>query len=116
MIERVPCRVCLVGCLVILAALAVAGPAFADPPAIKGMVGFDWSRTKQSKCSKVEGALLATLTKSYTCAAPDKSISSASGKPVAATCKAKRGKSEYLLFASAADCNEERDTQLANAG
>ncbi|MEO7731201.1 MAG: hypothetical protein ABIY55_09535 [Kofleriaceae bacterium] len=48
----------------------------------------------------------------YTCSKPD--TDSASGKPWLASCQAKKGGSMYMLFATAADCNEERETQLAN--
>jgi hypothetical protein len=90
---------------------ALVAPARADSPPIKGTFGFDVTRPKQ-KCAKVDGALLTKLNKSYTCTKPDSD--SASGKPWLASCKAKQGSNMYMLFATAADCNEERETQLAN--
>jgi hypothetical protein len=98
------------GLVWVVATVALVTPALADPPPIKGTFGFDVTRPKQ-KCAKVEGALLAKL-KSYTCTKPD--ADSASGKPSVASCQAKKGSSMYMLFATAADCNEERETQLAN--
>jgi len=100
--------------------------AVADTPAkpaapakleLKDRFGFDAMKPKQSKCTKVAGALLKKLEKSYTCEAPtDDSPGSASGKPIAASCTAKgKTRSTFLLFAKQADCKEERATQLANA-
>ena len=95
---------------------ALAGAAAAEPAkpvpvtAITGTYGFDVAKPKRA-CAKVTGALLAKL-KAYRCATPE--AESASGKPVVATCTARRGGSEYMLFAKAADCTEERETQLAN--
>jgi hypothetical protein len=97
-------------CIVILALLAI--PASADPPAIKGTFGFDWSTPKRSRCAAITGALLTRLTKDYVCAPPK--AGSASGVAIVATCTAKKGHSEFMLFASAKDCTEERETQLAN--
>ena len=96
-----------------LSLTAAADPAPAPAaPAIKNTYAFDWSSLHTSKCAKVTGALLTKLTKSYTCKVPD--IGSASGKPLIAVCTAKKGNSEYFAFGSAKDCNEERETQLAN--
>jgi hypothetical protein len=40
-----------------------------------------------------------------------------SGVTSVGECKVKKGPdSEYMLFSSAADCDKERETQLANAG
>lgn len=90
-----------------------ATTARADGPEIKNTFGFDIMKPERSKCAKVSGALLKKLETSYKCEAA--TIGSASGKPIAASCKAKRGTSELLLFATLADCKEERETQLANA-
>ena len=107
-------------CLVILALLTA--PALAEPakpaapgPKIDGTFGFDVMKPKQ-KCSKVAGPLLARLGKSYHCAAPDNGGQTGSGVTSVATCKAAKGHSEYMLFSTAADCDKERETQLANAG
>jgi hypothetical protein len=98
--------------VVVLLALLVT-PAFADPPKLKGTFGFDWSKPRVA-CAAVSGALLAKLTKDYTCVTPGDPKSSASGGTMVAVCTAKKGHSEYLVFATAKDCTEERETQLAN--
>jgi hypothetical protein len=98
--------------LVVLALLAV--PASADTPKIKGTVGFDWLKPKTSKCTAIAGALLTRLTKEYVCAPPESGGASASGVAIVATCKAKKGESEFMLFSTAKDCVKERETQLAN--
>ncbi len=91
--------------------------AYADPPPIKGTFAFDIMSPKKSKCAKVDGALLAKLTKSYTCEPPADPTSSSSGKPLTATCEVKKGKaSAFFLLATDKDCKEERETQLANGG
>jgi hypothetical protein len=89
--------------------------ASADPLVIKGTYGFDVMKPKQ-KCVKVDGAVLKKLTKSFKCEAPADPKASASGKTLVAECPAKKGSSRYLLLADAKDCNEERETQLANGG
>jgi hypothetical protein len=93
--------------------LMAGGSARAE---IKNTFGFDIMKPKRSKCMKVTGALQKKLEKSYTCEQQTAdSPGSASGKPIAATCTAKgKTRSTYLLFASDADCREERETQLAN--
>jgi len=105
--------------MVAVVVLGAPVPALAEPPAvtpapaapvIKGTFAFDVFKPKRA-CAKVTGALLTKL-KAYTCAPSE--TGSASGKPTVATCKAARGQSEYMLFATAADCTEERETQLAN--
>ena len=112
---RLGISLCSLTALLALAATAPA-PAHADgqPPrvvAIEGTFGFDQMSPRTSKCAKVRGALLRKLKKGYVCAPPE--AGTASGKPAVAICeKAKR--SSYLLFTAAADCKEERETQLAN--
>ena len=98
--------------LAIVACLAF--PAAAEAPVIKDTFGFDYMNPKKSKCTKIFGALLTRLTKSYTCE-PVEEGATASGKPAVADCKIKKGKpSSFLLFKANADCKDERDTQLAN--
>ncbi|HEY4059341.1 MAG TPA: hypothetical protein VGM39_22140 [Kofleriaceae bacterium] len=46
----------------------------------------------------------------------DKPDGTSSGKPAIADCKNAKETSGYMLFATKADCEEERKTQLANAG
>jgi hypothetical protein len=87
-----------------------AVPAAPPAPALQGTFGFDVFKPKRA-CAKVTGALLTRL-RSYRCGPAE--TDTASGKPTVATCKARRDRSEYMLFATAADCNEERETQLAN--
>ena len=112
--------------LLIVLIVGLAAPVVADPEPspptgaepvptpIKDTFGFDWMKPKRSKCVKVSGALLTRLKKSYACTPPDDPKASASGKVIIATCQAKKGKSEYLLLATKAECDEERETQLAN--
>lgn len=105
-------------CLLLAGAGALAAPPVrADAPAaaggaLEGAFAFDWFKPKKSRCTKVEGALLATLKKGYACGPAESG--SASGKPIQAVCRARKGKSEYMLFPTAAACEEERETQLAN--
>jgi hypothetical protein len=99
-------------CFVALVLFSV--PALADPPAIKGTVGFDWLKPEKSRCTAVAGALLTKLTKDYTCVTPAKDHESLSGVTLVAACKAKKGDSEYLLFSTTKDCVKEREMQLAN--
>jgi len=98
--------------VVLLAVLCT--PALADAPKLKGTFGFDWLKPQVSKCVAVSGALLTRLTKDYTCVAPENPTQTASGVTLIATCTARQGKSEYLVFSSAKDCTNERETQLAN--
>jgi hypothetical protein len=99
-------------------ALTLSVPAVADDagPKIVDTFAFQTMAPKK-KCAKVTGALKQKLEKNYTCFGPGKDEpGSASGKPIAARCepKSKKTRGEYLLFATNADCNEERETQLAN--
>jgi hypothetical protein len=103
----------MIGRSLALVMMVGLGVAHAEPPAapaIQNTFGFDVFKPTQA-CAKVTGALLAKL-KAYRCGPSE--TGTASGKPTVATCKAKRGHSEYMLFATAADCTEERETQLAN--
>jgi len=116
-----------------LAVLAlIAAPAFAEPAKppradapkadapkaealkIEGTFGFDVMKSERTKCAKVAGALLTKLNKSYRCARPDPDHDTASGIKSFASCKAKKGPSEYMLFTTLHDCEEERGTQEAN--
>lgn len=103
-----------IACLVLLGTAAPIGSARADgepaaAPAIAGTYAFDWFRPHRSRCTKVKGALLRKLQRA-TCKLPDTGTSS--GRPLVAVCTAKG--SEWLVFASADDCKEERETQLIN--
>lgn len=100
---------------IMLLALLISTPAAADPVEIKGTFGFDAMTPNKSKCTKVDAALLAKLSKKYECKAPEDPNASASGKPIVAECNVKKGKrSSFLLFATKPECVEERETQLAN--
>jgi hypothetical protein len=104
----------ILACLVLPAAAEVVAPP-PSAPAIKDTFGFDYMRPRNSKCTKVSGALLTRLTKNYRCEPVDDGTT-ASGKPAVADCKVKKGKpSSFLLFKAVADCKLERETQLANA-
>lgn len=87
------------------------------PPVIKGTFAFDVLHPK-AKCRKVAGTLLRELERAFLCVGPDPSVGTASGKPLVARCvdRKPKKKAEWLLFASSADCAEERETQLANGG
>jgi hypothetical protein len=113
--------IALVVCLSVPAVPAVADPDPAPPVGaqpvpvpLKGLFAFDWFKIKKSKCAEIKGALLTRIKKSYDCTPPDDANASASGKPIVATCQARKAKSEYVVFATKADCVEERETQLAN--
>ena len=99
--------------LLVSLGLLLAIPAHADAPVLKGTYGWDYMKPKASKCTKVT-ATLATKMKKYDCTVPDKG-STASGKDAVADCKNKKGDDGYLFFDKLADCNKERETQLANA-
>lgn len=98
-----------VAVLALLAAPALAEPAKA--PRLEGSFAFDVMKPR-TKCAKVAGALLTRLTKGYTCGPAE--TDSASGAKIVAACKAKKGDSQFLLFTTNADCENERTTQLAN--
>ena len=100
--------------ILLAVSIGLATPAVADPVTIKGTYGFDIMKPQKSKCTKIDGALLAKLKKSYQCSAPEDPKASASGKTMIANCKTKKEDSIYMTFATAADCREERETQLAN--
>jgi hypothetical protein len=96
--------------LALLAAPALAGPA--KPAKLEGSFAFDVMKSTTTKCAKVTGALLARLNKDYRCGPADSDT--ASGVKTVAACKAKTGDSQFLLFATSADCENERQTQVAN--
>ena len=81
------------------------------PPKLEGSFAFDVMKPR-TRCAKVTGALLTRLTRSYSCGPAD--ADTASGVKTVAVCKAKAGDGQFLVFAQAADCENERQTQLAN--
>lgn len=95
--------------LALIAASAIAEPA--KPPRLQESFAFDVMKLR-TKCARVTGALLTRLSKSYRCGPAD--TDTASGVKTVAVCKAKTGDSQFLLFATNADCENERQTQLAN--
>jgi hypothetical protein len=113
--EPVPVRYARPMLIRSLAVLAlIATPALAEPakpPKLEGAFAFDVMKPR-AKCAKVTGALLTRLTKSYSCGPAESDT--ASGVKTVAVCKAKTGDSQFLLFAANADCENERETQLAN--
>lgn len=78
-----------------------------DPSKVVGKYGFDWLNISKSKCEKIEEK----LSPAFKCIQP--SNGSASGVDVVSQCKLSK-KKEFLIFKSLKDCNEERETQLAN--
>src|ERR1041384_8378059 len=94
-----------------LAALVlIAAPAFAEPvkaPKLDGSFAFDVMKPR-TRCAKVTGALLTRLSKAYSGAPAD--TDTASGVKTVAVCKAKTGDSQFMLFATNADCENERQT------
>src|SRR5262249_34029391 len=100
-------------CSLVVLALAAGAVAAAPPPApkIQGTFGFDVMKSERTKCAKVTGALFTRLGKDYRCAPPDGDGKGGSGVPIVASCKAKKGQSAYLLFATPLDCETERATQ-----
>lgn len=100
--------------LVVVLGVLGASAARAEAPAapvIANTFGFDYFKPEKSKCVKITGALLKKLAK-FTC---EPESGTASGKPAVASCRNKKNTSGYMLFATLADCQEERETQLANA-
>lgn len=102
--------------LLLLCGAARAGdpPRPIEPEKMAGAAAFEWA-TSTGKCKKVDDALIKKWQKGYVCMPPEEGVGTASGKPLAAACKAKKGRSEFLVFKAMDDCKAERDTQLANA-
>ena len=96
-----------------LAAYAGDAPRPIQPERMLGAATFEWTRAG-ARCRAVDAALVKKWAHGYMCMPPDDPSASASGKPLAATCTARKGRSEYLVFKLAADCAAERDTQAAN--
>lgn len=114
MLQRMPRLLTAVACSTLLwfGPLSNAARADGQPPplpSLQGTYAFDWHHPMRSRCTKVKGSLLRKLKKA-TCAPPD--AGSASGHPIVAECRAKGA--SWLLFATAKECKEERETQLAN--
>lgn len=81
--------------------------AFAKP----GQFAFDWLKVEKSKCTEVVGALEKKIFgKKFKCSPPE---AGGSGR-MARRCRNVNDKEEFLVFESKEDCNEERETQLAN--
>jgi len=83
-----------------------------DAPKIVNTFAFEIMQPARA-CVKVRGAVATKLAK-YACKRPDPNIGTASGRAEIAECV--RGKSTFMLFATADDCREERLTQIANGG
>jgi hypothetical protein len=89
-------------------AIAEDPPKPIDPSTLVGASAFNWAYGP-GQCKKVDAAMIKQWS---ACMPPDGG--SASGKPMMAVCKPKKGRAEYVVFKEAADCKEERDTQIAN--
>jgi hypothetical protein len=102
--------------LLFLSGAARAGdpPRPIEPDKMAGAAAFEWA-TSTGKCKKVDATLIKKWQKGYLCMPPEDGVGTASGKPLAATCKARKGRSEFLVFKEQDDCKAERDAQLANA-
>ncbi len=102
--------------ITILAAILPAAPAFADGiDALKGQFTFNWfSNPARARCAAVDDKRLAQFkSQDFTCDL-NPITNTASGKP-ARVCTQAGEKSEYLVFASRSDCEEERQTQESNS-
>jgi hypothetical protein len=104
---------------VVLFVVALGGAAFAEPSAkdalapLKGRFAFNWRNDPaKEKCVRITDKLLKDFEKSYTCDARE-NTDSASGKP-SLRCTKKDDSRQYLVFKTKADCEEERETQMAN--
>jgi hypothetical protein len=100
----------------VLAAFLPVTPSFADSiDSLKGQFTFDWfSNPAKAKCAAVDDKRLAQFkSQDFTCDL-NPITNTASGKP-ARVCTQAGEKSEYLVFASRSDCEEERQTQESNS-
>lgn len=100
----------------VLAAILPATPSFADGiDSLKGQFTFNWfSDPAKAKCAAVDDKRLAQFkSQDFTCDL-NPITNTASGKP-ARVCTQAGEKSEYLVFASRSDCEEERQTQESNS-
>lgn len=96
-------------------ALIVASPAAATAAGIddlKGSFAFDWLKEpSKATCVEVGSELLASFKSAdFTC---DLTAHPTSGEATAKMCSKVGGGSEYLIFDTRADCEEERETQSA---
>lgn len=99
-----------------LAATLPAAPAFAkDINSLKGQFAFNWfANPAKAKCAAVDDKRLAQFkSQNFTCDL-NPVTNTASGHP-ARVCSEAGEKSEYLVFASRSDCEEERQTQESNS-
>lgn len=79
-----------------------------------GSYAFEWTRGKRG-CVKIDPALVKKLDSAFVCRNLDpEDAGTASGKALQAKCEAKKGRSEYLVFKTSADCTAEKETQAAN--
>ena len=106
---------------IVLIVMAIGCTAFAGAPEatslapLKGRFGFNWySPPNKQKCVRIDDKLLKEFQKSYQCDLEENS-NSASGKPQVA-CTHQDNSKQYVIFKTKALCEEERETQMANAG
>lgn len=78
-----------------------------------GKFAFGW--TGHGKCKVIDSKQVKKLEHGFVCMPPDPNVGTASGKPLFALCKANKGRTELMVFATLADCREEYETQAANA-
>jgi hypothetical protein len=100
----------------VLAVMLPAAQASADGiDSLKGQFTFNWfSNPAKAKCAAVDDKRLAMFkSQDFTCDL-NPITNTASGKP-ARVCTQAGEKSEYLVFASRSDCEEERQTQESNS-
>jgi len=99
-----------------LGVLFPAAPALAQGiDQLKGQFTFNWfSDPAKAKCAAVDDKLLAQFkSPDFTCDL-NPITNTASGKP-ARVCTQSGEQSEYLVFATRSDCEEERQTQESNS-
>ena len=101
------------GIVLSLIALLSAGvsPAIADGiDDLKGRFAFDWHKEPASvTCEPIGDDLIATFKSSFTCELTP-ATNTSSGAPVQ-VCTEQGEAREYLIFATKAECEEERQTQ-----
>jgi hypothetical protein len=97
-----------------LGALIAASASAAELDKLEGRYGFNWfSDPDKAVCARIDDKLIRTFgSPSYTCDLTP-NTSTASFAP-AVHCRRKDGRAEYLIFATRAACEKERETQVSN--
>lgn len=97
-------------------AVLLSAPALAaDIDSLKGQYTFNWfANPAKARCAAVDDKQLAIFkSAAFTCDL-NPVTNTASGKP-ARVCAESGEKSEYLVFETRSDCEEERETQASNS-